>query len=132
MKGSDMVKKKSAKKGRSPARSKTAKTGRRKRAAGRAAGAKHRRRPAKGVRARRPKQAPPIHLTPREEEEAAAILELSPSTVDNHKTRLMAKLGTDKTALLTRLALKMGATTMRDKLTAAEKRRSGRKRDGWN
>lgn len=85
-----------------------------------------------------------IRLTPREEEifrllslgctvkEAAAILKVAPSTADNHKARLMAKLGTDKAALLTRLAIKHGVSTMRDKLSAAEKRRSGRKRDGWN
>lgn len=64
--------------------------------------------------------------------EAAAILKLAPSTVDNHKARAMAKLGTDKIALLTRLALKMRITSMKDTLTPAEKRRSGRKNDGWN
>jgi DNA-binding NarL/FixJ family response regulator len=64
--------------------------------------------------------------------EAAAILKLASSTVDNHKTEAMARLGTNKLALLTRMALKMRITTMRDKLTAAEKRRSGRKQDGWN
>ncbi len=85
-----------------------------------------------------------LQLTPREKEvvrlvslgctigEAALILKLSPSTVDNHKSRAMAKLGTDKMALLTRLALKMRLTSMKDKLTVAEKRRSGRKKDGWN
>jgi DNA-binding NarL/FixJ family response regulator len=64
--------------------------------------------------------------------EAAAILKLAPSTVDNHKTSAMARLGTDKLALLTRLALKLRITSMKDKLTAIEKRRSGRKADGWN
>ncbi|HUT10302.1 MAG TPA: LuxR C-terminal-related transcriptional regulator [Thermoguttaceae bacterium] len=84
------------------------------------------------------------HLSDREKEvarllslgcsvkEAAAILKLSPNTVDNHKTRLMAKLGTDKAALLTRIAIKMRITSLKDKLTLAEKRRSGRKADGWN
>jgi DNA-binding CsgD family transcriptional regulator len=83
-------------------------------------------------------------LTPREKEvvrlaslgctvgEAAKILKLAPSTVDNHKARAMAKLGTDKAALLTRLALKMKVSNMNDKLTTAEKRKSGRKKDGWN
>jgi DNA-binding CsgD family transcriptional regulator len=83
-------------------------------------------------------------LTPREKEvvrlaslgctvqEAAKILKLAPSTVDNHKARAMAKLGTDKAALLTRLALKLKITNQNDKLTASEKRRSGRKKDGWN
>ena len=83
-------------------------------------------------------------LTPREKEvarlaslgctvgEAAKILKLAPSTVDNHKARAMAKLGTDKAALLTRLALKLKGSNMNDKLTTAEKRKSGRKKDGWN
>jgi len=44
----------------------------------------------------------------------------------------MAKLGTDKAALLTRLAIKLKITSLSDALTTAEKRRSGRKNDGWN
>ena len=64
--------------------------------------------------------------------EAAAILRLAPSTVDNHKSRAMKKMGTDKLALVTRLALKMQISSMNDKLTPTEKRRSGRKGDGWN
>jgi DNA-binding CsgD family transcriptional regulator len=84
------------------------------------------------------------HLTDREKEvvrlvslgctvkEAAAVLKLAPSTVDNHKARAMAKLGTDKVALVTRLALKMRISNMKDQLTNIEKRRSGRRNDGWN
>jgi len=64
--------------------------------------------------------------------EAAKVLGLSPSTVDNHKSAAMARLGTDKLALLTRLAIKLRITSLRDKLTASEKRKSGRKGDGWN
>jgi len=64
--------------------------------------------------------------------EAAKILKLSPSTVDNHKTAAMARLGTDKLALLTRLAIKLRITSLKDKLTPREKRLSGRKNDGWN
>ena len=64
--------------------------------------------------------------------EAAKILRLSPSTVDNHKTAAMARLETDKLALLTRLALKMRISSLKDKLTPLEKRRSGRKNDGWS
>ena len=83
-------------------------------------------------------------LTPREQQivrlaslgctdtEASKILKIAPSTVNNHKARAMAKLGTDKAALLTRLALKLKVTNMNDKLTPAEKRKSGRKKDGWN
>jgi DNA-binding NarL/FixJ family response regulator len=85
-----------------------------------------------------------VNLTEREQEvvrlislgctvkEAAKVLKLAPSTVDNHKSRAMAKMGTDKVALVTRLALKHRITTMKDQLTAMEKRRSGRKNDGWN
>ncbi len=64
--------------------------------------------------------------------EAAKILKLSPNTVDNHKARAMKKLGTDKAALLARIAIKMRISSMKDQLTLAEKRRSGRKKDGWN
>ncbi len=84
------------------------------------------------------------HLPPRQKEiirlislgcsnsEIAAILDLSTATVDNHKARLMETLGTDKSVLVTRLALKYRFTSSKDKLTAREKRRSGRKNDGWN
>ena len=65
-------------------------------------------------------------------EEMGRILKIAGNTVDNHKARAMAKLGTDKAALLTRIALKQRITSMKDKLTTAEKRRSGRKNDGWN
>ena len=85
-----------------------------------------------------------IHLTPREEQllrlvslgcsvrEIAAILDVAPSTADNHKARLMAKLGTDKAALVTRLAIQYGVSPMSDRLTAAEQKASGRSHDGWN
>lgn len=85
-----------------------------------------------------------VHLTKREKEvvrlvslgctltEAAAVLQLAPSTIDNHKCRAMAKLGTDKLALLTRIAIKTRVSSLKDKLTPTEKRRSGRKNDGWN
>lgn len=64
--------------------------------------------------------------------EAARILKISPSTVDNHKTAAMARLGTDKLALLTRLAIKLRISKLNDRLTPREKRLSGRKNDGWN
>jgi DNA-binding NarL/FixJ family response regulator len=64
--------------------------------------------------------------------ETAKILELSPSTVDNHKTTAMARLGVDKLALLTRIAIKQKITNLKDKLSTREKRLSGRKDDGWN
>ena len=65
-------------------------------------------------------------------EEIGRILKLAANTVDNHKSRAMAKLGTDKAALLTRIAIKQRVTTLRDKLAPAEKRRRGRRKDGWN
>ena len=52
--------------------------------------------------------------------------------MDNYKARIMAKLGTDKNAILVRLALQHRVTSLEDKLTPAEKRKSGRKSDGWN
>ncbi len=86
----------------------------------------------------------PIQLTPRERQvvrllslgctvrEAAKVLKLAPSTVDNHKAKAMAKLGTNKVALLTRIAIKERVSKLTDRLSALEKRRSGRKNDGWN
>ncbi len=44
----------------------------------------------------------------------------------------MAKLGTDKAALVTRLAIQYGVSPMSDRLTPSEKRASGRSDDGWN
>jgi two-component system, NarL family, response regulator NreC len=64
--------------------------------------------------------------------EMAAILGLSTSAADNHRTRVMKALGTDKNALVTRIALKHRFTNFADKLTVSEKRKSGRKNDGWN
>ncbi len=84
------------------------------------------------------------HLTPRQTEvvrlvslgcstqEIAAVLGLAVSTADNHKATAMKILGTDKSTLLTRLAIKMKITSPNETLTAPEKRKSGRKNDGWN
>lgn len=84
------------------------------------------------------------NLTPRQTEvvrlaslgcsnhEIAAILGLAVSTADNHKAAAMRLLGTDKATLLTRLAIKYKITSATETLTAAEKRKSGRKDDGWN
>ena len=65
-------------------------------------------------------------------EEIGKILNVAASTVDAHKARAMARLGTDKATLLTRLAIRLKVTDLNDKLTAAERRKSGRKDDGWN
>ena len=84
------------------------------------------------------------HLTPRQREvvrlsslgctndEIARILGISESTVDNHRDRAMSALGTNKAPLLARLAIKHKITSLNDQLTNTEKRKSGRKRDGWN
>jgi DNA-binding NarL/FixJ family response regulator len=85
-----------------------------------------------------------VNLTPRQRDvvrllslgctvrEAALVLGLAPSTVDNVKTAAMERLGTNKLALVTRLAIKHRVTSMKDQLTRAEKRKSGRRKDGWN
>jgi len=85
-----------------------------------------------------------VRLTPRQMEivrlaslgcsvnEMALVLDIAPSTVDNHKASAMARLGTDKLALLTRVALSLGVTSMKDRLTPSERRKSGRDHDGWN
>ena len=125
LKGSDMAKKKSTKK----------KTARRKSTKPRPRGR------TLAVKVQRPGK---IRLTPREEQllrlvslgcsvkEVAAILGVAPSTADNHKARLMAKLGTDRVVLVTRLAVQYGVSPMDDRLTPAEQRASGRSNDGWN
>jgi len=64
--------------------------------------------------------------------EMADILGLAVNTVDNHRVRLYEAMGTDKAVLITRLAIKYRFTSMKDKLTRSEKRKSGRKQDGWN
>ncbi|HOP78218.1 MAG: LuxR C-terminal-related transcriptional regulator [Thermogutta sp.] len=64
--------------------------------------------------------------------EAAAILKLAPSTVDNHKANAMKKLGVNKLPLVTRMAIKLRISPLNDRLTPLEKKRSGRKADGWN
>ncbi len=62
----------------------------------------------------------------------AWILDISPNTVDNHRTRAMKKLGVSKATLLTRVAIKKKITTINDKLTPKEMELSGRMDDGWN
>ena len=53
--------------------------------------------------------------------EAAKILKLAPNDVVDYKTQAMQKLGVNKVALLTRVALQHRITSMTDKLTPAEK-----------
>ncbi len=65
-------------------------------------------------------------------DEIGAILKIAKNTADNHRAHAMQKMGTDKAVLVCRLAIKHRISSMRDKLTLTEKRRSGRKRDGCN
>ena len=64
--------------------------------------------------------------------EIAAILGLAVSTVDNHKLGAMKAFGTDRSTLLTRLAIKHKITSLDEQLTVYEKRKCGQKNDGWN
>lgn len=65
-------------------------------------------------------------------DQMAAILGISRSTVDNFRHEAKEKFGTDKIALLTRLAIMHGFTSQDDKLTESEQLKSGRSGDGWN
>lgn len=74
-------------------------------------------------------------LTPRQREvvrltslgytnhEIAAILDLAESTVDNHRTAAMRRLGIEKATILTRIAIKHRISPLDDELSRAEKRR---------
>jgi DNA-binding CsgD family transcriptional regulator len=87
---------------------------------------------------------PKHDLTPRQTEivrlislgcsttEIAKILGVAAPTVDTHRTAAMAKAGVAKVALLTRWALANRVSTMKDTLTPAEKRKRGKKKDGWS
>ena len=79
-------------------------------------------------------------LTPRQREvvrlvslgcrqiEIAAILGLAPSTVENHRTLAMKRLGVSRVALLTRLAIEHRISPIKDKLTPTELRKMKRRR----
>lgn len=76
---------------------------------------------------------PDIMLTRREREllrllslgctvkEVATILGISRSTADNHKSRMMRKLGIRKAVLLPRVAIKLGISSVNDRLTNLER-----------
>ena len=66
------------------------------------------------------------------DQEAADILGIATSTINSHRMRAMGKLGVNKVALLVRVAIKHRITKAGETLTRAEKRKSGRKQDGWN
>jgi DNA-binding CsgD family transcriptional regulator len=83
-------------------------------------------------------------LTPRQREvvrltslgctvnEIAKILDIAPSTADNHRSRAMKILGTDRAVLLARIAMKYKISSLSDKMTAAEKKKRGKRKDIWN
>ncbi len=83
-------------------------------------------------------------LTPRQREvvrltslgctvnEIAKILAIAPSTADNHRSRAMKILGTDRAVLLARIAIKYKISSMTDRLTAAERKKRGKRKDVWN
>jgi DNA-binding CsgD family transcriptional regulator len=62
----------------------------------------------------------------------ARLLDISPSTVNNHRSNLMRVLAVNKAAILTRLAVKHRVSNLKDKLSAKEKRLIGRSDDGWS
>jgi two-component system, LuxR family, response regulator FixJ len=83
-------------------------------------------------------------LTPRQREvvrltslgltvnEIAKVLGIAPSTADNHRSRAMKILGTDRAVLLARIAIKYKISSMTDRLTLAERRKRGKRKDVWN
>jgi DNA-binding CsgD family transcriptional regulator len=83
-------------------------------------------------------------LTPRQREvvrltslgctvnEIAKILDIAPSTADNHRSRAMKILGTDRAVLLARIAMKYKISSLSDTMTAAEKKKRGKRKDIWN
>jgi DNA-binding NarL/FixJ family response regulator len=60
------------------------------------------------------------------------VLDTTPAMARNYRMHALHFLGATNATTLTRLAITWKFTTMRDRLTAAEKRVSGRKNDGWN
>ncbi len=56
----------------------------------------------------------------------AAILDLEPTTIDNHKQAAMRTLGVGKSTLVTRVAIKHHLSPIKDELTRSEKRKIAR------
>ena len=83
-------------------------------------------------------------LTPRQREvvrltslgctvnEIAKVLNIAPSTADNHRSRAMKILGTDRAVLLARIAIKYKISSMNDKMSLAERKKRGKRKDVWN
>lgn len=64
--------------------------------------------------------------------EISLILRIEASTVSNFRELAKKRLGVKSDALLTRLAIKRGITTLDDKLTNEEKCVCKKIDDGWN
>ena len=62
----------------------------------------------------------------------ATILGMSRWTVENHQFQAKERLGVSKAAVLTRIAIKYKVSPLDETLSASEKRKSGRRKDGWN
>lgn len=58
--------------------------------------------------------------------EIAAVLDIAPNTVDNHRNEAMYRLGVSKAALVTRVAIKHRISRIDDQLTRGEKRKLAR------
>jgi len=58
--------------------------------------------------------------------EVAAILDIAPSTVENHLLTATKRLGVSKPPLLTRVAIKHRISSLDDQLTRSEKRKLAR------
>jgi DNA-binding CsgD family transcriptional regulator len=83
-------------------------------------------------------------LTPRQREvvrltslgctvnEIAKVLNIAPSTADNHRSRAMKILGTDRAVLLARIAIKYKISSMNDRMSPAERKKRGKRKDVWN
>jgi DNA-binding NarL/FixJ family response regulator len=56
-------------------------------------------------------------------DEIAAVLDIAPSTADNHKQAALHRLGVSKAAMLTRVAIKHRISSLSDQLMRSEKRR---------
>lgn len=67
-------------------------------------------------------------LSPRQRQ----VVRLTSLGCSTAETAAMRLLGTDKAALVTRIAVQHGLAPLDDMLSKTEQRRSGRRRDGWN
>jgi DNA-binding NarL/FixJ family response regulator len=60
-------------------------------------------------------------------EDMAAVLDLAPGTIDNHRSSAMKALAVNRIGVLTRVAIKHRVSSLNDQLTASEKRKIGRR-----